>query len=125
MKLRLSMTLTTGLLLVLAVLPLYAGWVDEPFLLTFSTRALVLALAALSLNIVLGPLVGALALLGCEELLKGLTEHWPIILGPFIVLVVLLARRGLYGLALDWDARHASRQAARQASGHASRGASV
>ena len=62
---------------------------------------------------VLGPLVGALALLGCEEVLKGLTEHWPIILGPFIVLVVLLARRGLYGLALDWDARQAARHASR------------
>jgi len=48
-----------------------------------------------------------LTLLGCEELLKGMTEHWPIILGPLIVLVVLLARRGLIGLALDWDARHA------------------
>jgi branched-chain amino acid transport system permease protein len=65
---------------------------------------------------VLGPLVGALALLVCEEVLKGFTEHWPIILGPFIVLVVLLARRGLYGLALDWDARQAARRASRGAS---------
>ena len=64
---------------------------------------------------VLGPLVGALALLVCEEVLKGFTEHWPIILGPFIVLVVLLARRGLYGLALDWDARQAARHASRGA----------
>jgi branched-chain amino acid transport system permease protein len=62
---------------------------------------------------VLGPLVGALALLVCEEVLKGLTEHWPIILGPFIVLVVLLARRGLYGLALDWDERQVARRASR------------
>jgi len=37
-------------------------------------------------------------LLGCEEWLKSLTEHWPLILGPLIVLVVLLARRGLLGL---------------------------
>ena len=65
---------------------------------------------------VLGPLVGALALLVCEEVLKGFTEHWPIILGPFIVLVVLLARRGLYGLALDWDARQAALRASRGAS---------
>ena len=65
---------------------------------------------------VLGPLVGALALLVCEEVLKGLTEHWPIILGPFIVLVVLLARRGLYGLALDWDERQAARHASRSPS---------
>jgi branched-chain amino acid transport system permease protein len=59
---------------------------------------------------VLGPLVGALTLLGFEELLKGMTERWPMVLGPLIVLVVLVARRGLFGLALDWDARRASRQ---------------
>jgi len=47
---------------------------------------------------VAGPLIGTLALLGCEEWLKSLTEHWPLILGPLIVLVVLLARRGLLGL---------------------------
>ena len=97
--------------------PAYLAW-------TVSGELIVMVVLG-GMGTVLGPLVGALALLGCEELLKGLTEHWPIILGPFIVLVVLLARRGLYGLALDWDARHASRQAARQASGHASRGASV
>ena len=54
MKTRLSLAITSGLLLVLALVPVYARWVEEPFLLTFSTRALVLALAALSLNIVLG-----------------------------------------------------------------------
>ena len=54
MKTRLTLVITAGLLLILALLPLYARWFEEPFLLTFSTRALVLALAALSLNIVLG-----------------------------------------------------------------------
>ena len=54
MKARLTLVITAGLLLVLAILPLYARWLEEPFLLTFSTRALILALAALSLNIVLG-----------------------------------------------------------------------
>jgi len=50
--------------------------------------------------------------LGFEELLKGMTERWPLILGPLIVLVVLVARRGLYGLALDWDARNTARNTA-------------
>ena len=54
MKTRLTVIITTGLLLLLALVPVYARWVEEPFLLTFATRALVLALAALSLNIVLG-----------------------------------------------------------------------
>jgi len=38
-----------------------------------------------------------LVLLVCEELLKAWTSHWPIILGPLIVLVVMTARRGLVG----------------------------
>ncbi|MCZ8255070.1 MAG: branched-chain amino acid ABC transporter permease, partial [Polaromonas sp.] len=51
-----------------------------------------------------GPLAGALVLLISEELLKALTDHWMMILGPLIVLVVLTARRGVYGYLLDWDA---------------------
>jgi len=77
--------------------PAYLAW-------TVSGELIVMVVLG-GMGTVLGPLVGALTLLGCEELLKGMTEHWPIILGPLIVLVVLLARRGLYGLALDWDAR--------------------
>jgi branched-chain amino acid transport system permease protein len=45
-----------------------------------------------------GPVVGAAVLLLLEDLLSGLTVHWQIILGPFLVLVVLFARRGLFGL---------------------------
>jgi branched-chain amino acid transport system permease protein len=44
-----------------------------------------------------GPVLGALVLLLLEDVLSSLTVHWQIILGPFLVLVVLFARRGLYG----------------------------
>ncbi|HEY7648431.1 MAG TPA: branched-chain amino acid ABC transporter permease [Methylomirabilota bacterium] len=46
----------------------------------------------------IGPVVGALVLLLLEDLLSAWTVHWQIILGPFLVVVVLFARRGLYGL---------------------------
>ena len=45
-----------------------------------------------------GPVVGAVVLLLLEDLLSGWTVHWQIILGPFLVLVVLFAKRGLFGL---------------------------
>jgi branched-chain amino acid transport system permease protein len=48
-----------------------------------------------------GPLVGALALLLLEETLAGWTEHWMAILGPVIVVIVLTARKGLYGALLE------------------------
>ncbi len=44
-----------------------------------------------------GPVVGAVVLLGLEQVLSALTEHWQIILGPVLVLVVLFAKRGLFG----------------------------
>ena len=44
-----------------------------------------------------GPVVGAVVLLVLEEILATLTIHWMLILGPILVLVVLFARRGLWG----------------------------
>jgi branched-chain amino acid transport system permease protein len=44
-----------------------------------------------------GPIVGAAVFLLMEYVLIGWTEHWMIVFGPFLVLVVLFARRGLWG----------------------------
>ncbi len=51
-----------------------------------------------------GPVLGAVVLLLLEDVLSGWTAHWQIILGPFLVLVVLFARRGLIGL-LGWESQ--------------------
>src|SRR5690606_1398539 len=47
---------------------------------------------------IMGPLYGAAALLLTEEALKAVTEHWMIILGPAIVAVAVVSRRGISGL---------------------------
>ena len=46
----------------------------------------------------IGPVLGAVALLLGEDLLASMTEYWQLYLGPFLVLVVLTTRRGIYGL---------------------------
>ena len=46
-----------------------------------------------------GAIIGAAAYLLTEEWLSGFTEHWKVIFGPALVLVVLFARGGLVGLA--------------------------
>jgi branched-chain amino acid transport system permease protein len=46
-----------------------------------------------------GAIVGAAAFLLLEEWLSGFTEHWKLIFGPFLVLVVLFAKGGIMGLA--------------------------
>jgi len=45
-----------------------------------------------------GPVLGAALFLVLEQLLSGWTQHWPAVLGPILILVVLFAKRGLFGL---------------------------
>jgi len=46
-----------------------------------------------------GAIIGAAAYLLTEEWVSGVTEHWKVIFGPVLVLIVLFARGGLLGLA--------------------------
>jgi len=48
-----------------------------------------------------GAIIGTAAYLLAEEWLSGFTEHWKVIFGPALVLVVLFARGGLIGLATE------------------------
>jgi branched-chain amino acid transport system permease protein len=50
-----------------------------------------------------GAIIGTAAYLLTEEWLSGYTEHWKVIFGPVLVLIVVFARGGLVGLAsLAW-----------------------
>lgn len=44
-----------------------------------------------------GPVIGAAVFLLMEETLAMYTEHWMVYMGPFLVLVVIFAKRGLFG----------------------------
>jgi branched-chain amino acid transport system permease protein len=46
-----------------------------------------------------GPALGAVALLAAEEELSAMTEHWMLVLGPVLLLVVLFFRGGLWRIA--------------------------
>lgn len=54
-----------------------------------------------------GAIIGAAAFLLMEEWLANLTEHWKVIFGPLLVLVVVFGRGGLIGIAtkLVWGRR--------------------
>lgn len=45
-----------------------------------------------------GPVFGAIAYLLFEEVISDFTEHWMIIFGPILVLLVLFARKGVWGM---------------------------
>jgi len=46
----------------------------------------------------IGPLFGAFLFLVLEEVLSSHTEHWQVIFGPLLLLIVIFAKRGLYGI---------------------------
>ena len=46
----------------------------------------------------LGPIVGAAAFMLVETFISGRTEYWPIVFGPFIILVAMFAPSGLWGI---------------------------
>jgi branched-chain amino acid transport system permease protein len=47
---------------------------------------------------IFGPVLGAMLFLLLEETLSSYTEHWQIIFGPILILLVLFARNGLIGM---------------------------
>ena len=50
------------------------------------------------ISTIVGPVVGAAAYVLLETVVSSYTEHWMIVTGPVVVLIALLAKRGLYGL---------------------------
>lgn len=66
---------------------------------------LILIVVLGGMGTVMGPLVGAVVLLVLEEMLSGWTQHWMAILGPLILLVALVSRRGIWGVVLQWEKR--------------------
>jgi len=64
---------------------------------TLSGELLVMVLLG-GLGTLFGPVLGAAAFLLLEETLGMYTEHWMVYLGPILIIAVLYAKRGLFGL---------------------------
>jgi branched-chain amino acid transport system permease protein len=94
------------------VAPSYMAW-------TVSGELIVMTVLG-GLGTLFGPVVGAAGLLLLEELLsslklgvpwldQALNQHWLGLIGLFIVLVVLVLKRGLYGAVVEHDRQRAQR----------------
>ena len=71
-----------------------------PQLLGWHQSATVLVMVVLGgMNGLFGPVIGAFALMGLEEVLKSLFEHWKLIKGIIIIALVFLLPGGLQQLA--------------------------
>ncbi|RMD65378.1 MAG: branched-chain amino acid ABC transporter permease [Alphaproteobacteria bacterium] len=74
----------------------------SPALLSWQRSGEMLVIVILGgMGTVYGPVAGAIVFFTLEELLSQWTTHWMIVLGPLLVLVVLYAKRGLWGLVED------------------------
>ena len=63
----------------------------------------------------IGPVAGAAGLLLLEEVLSAWTQHWMVILGPLIVLIVIISNRGIFGLLAALGGARAARRAGGEA----------
>ncbi len=64
---------------------------------TLSGELMVMVLLG-GLGTLFGPVLGATIFLLLEEILAMYTEHWMLYLGPFLVVVVIFAKHGLFGI---------------------------
>ena len=80
-----------------ALMANYMGFVS-PGLMHWTVSGEIMVMVILGgIGTLAGPVIGAAVLLLLEEILSAYMEHWMIILGPTLVLVVLFARHGIWG----------------------------
>ena len=85
------------------------GFVAPAYLAWTRSGELIVMVVLGGMGTVIGPVIGAAALLLLEEFIPegldvvraGWGEHWRIVLGPLLLAIVLFAPRGLLGLRLD------------------------
>jgi branched-chain amino acid transport system permease protein len=77
--------------------PSYMSW-------TTSGELIVMVMLG-GMGTLFGPLFGSLAMILTEEWLKSITEHWMVIFGPLIVVVIITSRLGVVGMLQSLDAR--------------------
>ncbi len=88
------------------------GFVSPAIMSWLVSAELIVMVLLGGMGTVFGPVVGALGLLLIEDGLKLLTVHWPLLLGPLVIAIVLGMRQGLWGVMLS------AKERARQDGGH-------
>jgi branched-chain amino acid transport system permease protein len=97
---RLAATVIAGAIAGLAgaLLAIQADFVSPAYMSWQRSGELIVMVVLGGIGSLHGAILGAAAFLLAEELLSGVTEHWRLIFGPLLILVVLFLRGGLGGL---------------------------
>ena len=81
-----------------ALLANAAEFVSPAYMSWHRSGELIVMVVLGGLGSLIGAVVGAASFLALEEVLSHFTEHWRLLFGPFLVLVVLFGRGGLLSL---------------------------
>jgi branched-chain amino acid transport system permease protein len=81
-----------------ALLANQAEFVSPAYMQWTRSGELIVMVVLGGMGTMIGPILGAAVLLGLEEVLAELTQHWMLVLGPLLVAMVLYTKRGLWGL---------------------------
>src|SRR6185312_10927410 len=75
------------------------AFVISPAIMTWARSGEIMIMVILGgVSSLFGPILGAAIYLVLEHELSALTSHWLVILGPLMILIVLFAKRGMFGL---------------------------
>lgn len=81
-----------------ALLAFHEGYVSPSLMHWTRSGDLIVMVVLGGMGSLFGPVAGAAMFLLLEKFLPDYTEHWMLVFGPILVLVVLFAKRGLIGL---------------------------
>lgn len=79
------------------ITPVYAHW-------TASAEPVLAALIG-GLYVFAGPILGAILFIGIKEVVVRLTDHWMLVMGTIVIVIVLGFRGGVLGTILRWTER--------------------
>ena len=80
-------------------------FVTPEFMHWFRSGEIMIMVLVGGMGTLFGPIFGAAAYLLFEEVIAGFTEHWMVIFGPLLVLLVLFAKKGLWGFLPGKDGK--------------------
>lgn len=80
-------------------------FVTPEFMHWFRSGEIMIMVLVGGMGTLFGPVFGAAAYLLFEEIISGYTVHWMIIFGPLLVILVLFAKQGLWGLIPNGGSR--------------------
>jgi branched-chain amino acid transport system permease protein len=81
-----------------ALMALHESYISPAIMHWTRSGDLVVMVVMGGMGTLVGPAAGATLFVLMEKFLPDWTEHWMLIFGPMVILIVLLARRGLLGL---------------------------